>query len=339
MHLPESGPVLVVGPGALGLAVAARLQAAGTPVALACRTAESAADLAREGIVAVGPDGSEAAARPALVHRPPDLKEAPRMLVLATKCAAAEGALRTWLPRLPDEAPVVALQNGVLGDALKAVAGDRLVECTVAFPATLERPGRSRQTGPGHLVLGPWPKAGARDDPAAYRAVAEVLAPCAPVKASANMRGVKWSKLLVNSCITTLGVATGRELGDLLRDPVAQQVFLRVVDEGYAAGRADGVQFEAVAGFRPGLFAAPVPGRRLLLAAVAAKYRRHRSSSLQSLERGQRTEVDQLNGHIVATAHRHGLEAPINEALVDLVHRIEEGRQHPDPASLARLVA
>jgi 2-dehydropantoate 2-reductase len=338
MDVPAQGPVLVVGPGAVGLAVAARLQDAGIPVALACRTPQAADDVAQRDIVAIAADGTRTVAKVRSLHRPAQLAEAPRMLVLATKCAAAEGALRTWLPCLPEDAPVVGLQNGVLGDALKAIAGDRLVECTVAFPATLEAPGTTRQTGPGHLVLGPWPKASARDDPAAYRAVAEVLSPCAPVKASANMRGIKWTKLLVNSCITTLGVATGRELGDLLRDPAARQVFLRIVEEGYAAGRADGVPFEPVAGFRPGLFAAQVPGRRLLLLAVAAKYRRHRSSSLQSLERGQRTEVDYLNGHIVATAHRHGLEAPVNEALVDLVHRIEDGKARPDPASLAGLV-
>jgi 2-dehydropantoate 2-reductase len=112
------------------------------------------------------------------------------------------------------------------------------------------------------------------------------------------MLGVKWTKLLVNSCISTLGVATGQELGVLLRAPAAQRTFLRVVEEGFAAGRADGVRFEPVSGFRPRMFAARVPGRRLLLSAVARRYRRHRSSSLQSLERGRQTEVDYLNGHV-----------------------------------------
>lgn len=337
VQVPDAGPVVVVGPGAIGLAVAARLQAAGTEVALACRTKESAGQLARSGIVAIGPDGRRVEARPATLHSPSQLPRAARMLVLATKCSAAEAALRTWLPAVAEDAPVVALQNGVLGDRLRPMAGDRLVECTVAFPATLESPGVSQQTGPGHLRIGPWPRAGPRDDPAAYKDAARLLADCAPVQASPNMRGVKWTKLLINSCISTLGVATGQELGVLLRDRHAQEAFLAIVEEGYAAGRADGVRFEAVSGFRPRLFATRVPGRRLLLSILAGKYRRHRSSSLQSLERGQRTEVDYLNGHIVATARRHGLATPVNLALVDLVHRIEVGEVRPSLDHLASL--
>lgn len=259
------------------------------------------------------------------------------MLVLATKCADAEAALRAWLPTLGEDAPVVTLQNGVLGDALQAIAGDRLVECTVALPATLAGPGRSVQTGPGGLHIGPWPRATARDDPKAFRAVAEVLADAAPVAASANMQGVKWTKLTVNSCITSLGVLTGQELGTLLRDRQARDAFLRITEEAYAAGRADGVRFEPVSGFRPGLFGRRLPGRGLLVSLVGRKYRRHRSSSLQSLERGRRTEVDWLNGHIVATARRHGLDAPVNAAVVDLVDAIEGGQAAPSPRHLDAL--
>jgi 2-dehydropantoate 2-reductase len=334
MQVADAGPVLVVGPGAIGALVAARLAAAGTDVVVACRTADAEADLRRRGVAAIDPEGHRIEARPTVVHSPSELKVQPRLMVLATKCAAAEGALSSWLPRLGEDTPVVAMQNGVLGDRFLPLTGDRLVECTVALPATLESPGVSRQTAPGHFIVGPWPKPRAADDPAAFKAVARILSDAAPVHASPNMLGVKWTKLLVNSCITSLGVATGTELGVLLREATAQDAFLRIVEEGVAAGKADGVSFEPVAGFRPGMFAAKVPGRRLLLGIVARRYRRHKSSSLQSLERGQKTEVDYMNGHIVATAHRHGLVAPVNEAMVNLLHRIEDGKTKPGIGNL-----
>ena len=128
VELAPTGPVLVIGPGAIGTLVAARLAAAGTDVVVACRTADAEADLRRRGLVAIGRDGSRVEARPKVVHRPDELAAPPRMAVLATKCHAAEAALRAWLPSLPEEAPVVAMQNGVMGDALTAIAGDRLVE-------------------------------------------------------------------------------------------------------------------------------------------------------------------------------------------------------------------
>lgn len=328
MRLPERGLVVVVGAGAIGTILAARLHAAGSEVLVAARDAAGARRLA-DGLRATGPDGSVVASRVPVVLGPDDLASSPRLLVLATKCADAEPALRSWLPHLDDEAPIVALQNGVLGDILKPLAGDRLVECTVAFPATLDAPGQATQTGPGGLHLGPWPKASPRDDPAAFKAVAQALSPACPVQGSGNMQGVKWSKLAINSCITSLGVLTGVQLGDLLADARARQAFLAIVQEAHAAGRADGVKFEAVNGFRPGLFAAPLPGRDALLRLLARKYRRHRSSSLQSLERGRRTEVDFLNGHIVTTARRHGLAAPVNQAIVEGIHAIEAGRAQP----------
>lgn len=333
VQLAEAGPVLVVGPGAIGTLVAVRLARAGRDVVLAARDASSARRLAA-GLTVTGPAGEVLSAAVATAWRPEDLPVAPRLLVLATKCADAEAALAAWLPRLGDEAPVVAMQNGVLGDVLKPLAGHRLVECTVSFPATLAGPGASVQTGPGGLHLGPWPRASPRDDPKEFQAVARLLADVAPVTGSGNMAGVKWTKLAINSCITSLGVLTGLELGALLQDRRARRAFLAIVEEAHAAGTADGVRFEAVNGFRPGLFAAAWPGRGALVALIGRKYRRHRSSSLQSLERGRRTEVDWLNGHIVATARRHGLDAPVNAALVDAVHAIEQGQSQPDPANL-----
>ena len=48
--------------------------------------------------------------------------------------------------------------------------------------------------------------------------------------------------------------------------------------------------------------------------------------------------VTQYSHTIMATARRHGLEAPVNAALVDLVHRIEAGEVSPGLENLHGLV-
>lgn len=331
----QSRNVLVVGPGALGAIFAARLAGAGHEVTVACRTKATARHVEGHGVSATDPDGRRLhAALPAL-HRPKKLKDLD-LLVLATKCSAAVPALDGWLSRIPEDTPVVGLQNGVMGETLRNHAGARYVPCTVAFPATLAGTAESVQTGPGGLHVGPWPQG----DPAVHgatRAATPMLTSVAPVAQEENMLGVQWTKLLVNSCITSLGALTGQGLGGLLQDRRARQAFLGIVQEGYAAGRAAGIHFETVGGFRPALFARPVPGRHLILRAIGRKYRRHRSSSLQSMERGQRTEVDYLNGHIVATARRHGVAAPVNAAIVAAVQDMEENRAAPAREHLDRL--
>ena len=47
-------------------------------------------------------------------------------------------------------------------------------------------------------------------------------------------------------------------------------------------------------------------------------------STLQSIRRGQRTEIDHLNGAVVTAAEAIGREAPVNAALVAMVHEVEE---------------
>jgi 2-dehydropantoate 2-reductase len=67
---------------------------------------------------------------------------------------------------------------------------------------------------------------------------------------------------------------------------------------------------------------------------IGFKYRRIRSSSLQSLERGRKTEVDFLNGYICRQGRRHQVLTPVNDAVVEVIHEIEAGTC---PISMANL--
>ena len=58
-------------------------------------------------------------------------------------------------------------------------------------------------------------------------------------------------------------------------------------------------------------------------------------STLQSLRRGQLTEIDYLNGAVVAEAHAAGMAAPVNEAVTALVHEVERSSAFLDPDTVA----
>jgi 2-dehydropantoate 2-reductase len=62
-------------------------------------------------------------------------------------------------------------------------------------------------------------------------------------------------------------------------------------------------------------------------------------STLQSIRRGALTEVDYLNGAVVVAAARVGLEAPVNAAIVDLVHEVEQTREFVTPAQVAERIS
>jgi len=50
-------------------------------------------------------------------------------------------------------------------------------------------------------------------------------------------------------------------------------------------------------------------------------------STLQSVKRGEKTEIDYLNGEVVALGERTGTPTPYNIAIVELVHQVEDQHQ------------
>jgi 2-dehydropantoate 2-reductase len=62
-----------------------------------------------------------------------------------------------------------------------------------------------------------------------------------------------------------------------------------------------------------------------------------RPSLLQDVMRGRRTEIDELNGYVVAEGKRLGVPTPFNAAIVEEVHRHGVGTLQPDPRNLEPL--
>ena len=60
---------------------------------------------------------------------------------------------------------------------------------------------------------------------------------------------------------------------------------------------------------------------------------------ISRLHTGRRTEIDELNGFVVAEGKRLGVPTPFNEAVVREVHRHGVGTLKPDPKNLEPLAA
>jgi len=64
-----------------------------------------------------------------------------------------------------------------------------------------------------------------------------------------------------------------------------------------------------------------------------------RPSLLQDVIKGRQTEVDFLNGYAVKKGKEVGVPTPMNEAIVDLMKKLENGEVNPDPSTLNQLKA
>jgi 2-dehydropantoate 2-reductase len=79
--------------------------------------------------------------------------------------------------------------------------------------------------------------------------------------------------------------------------------------------------------FLAGSGAAAKLKRDLFMLAIRKFSGTSRPSTLQSLDRGQLTEIDHLNGYIVGRGRELGVPTPVNARLTELVHEIEAGRR------------
>lgn len=337
-----SSRLLIVGAGGLGGVIAGTLADRGVPVDLAVRRPAVARLVRERGLVLRDRRGSRPVRERLTVHEGFPAAGPYDFVLLATPPDGAVAAAAAALPLLAPEGRIVALANGLPEERLAPVVGAaRLVGAVVAFGASSPEDGVAVRTSEGGFTLGR--PGGPADD--GVRRLAELLGRAFPVKVTDRLAGVRWSKLAINCAVSALGTAGGERVGPLLRRAFVRRLALEAIGEAVATARAEGVVLEKVGGTVDLAWLAlpPDPGpvarlvRHAALLAVGVRYRRLRSSMLAQLERGGVPPIDYLNGEVVARARRHGFAAPVNEALVALVHEQAAGRERPGVAALRGL--
>jgi 2-dehydropantoate 2-reductase len=59
------------------------------------------------------------------------------------------------------------------------------------------------------------------------------------------------------------------------------------------------------------------------------KHAKLKASMLQDIEKGKLTEVDAINGAVSAYGRKVGFPTPVNDKVVEIIHKIERGELTP----------
>jgi 2-dehydropantoate 2-reductase len=288
--------VAVVGVGAVGGAVAARLCAAGRDEVVLCiRTPFDA-------LVVEGPAGT-LRATPRLVTTPATVQPVPWVL-LATKAHQTPGAA-DWLRALATSQTTVAiLQNGVEHEQRVAPYADgaTLLPVVVECPAVRVAPGRIVQRAAPQLAV---PATAAGRDFAQLFAGTDVS-----VTVTTDFVTAAWRKLCLNVAGGAVTALTDRPQGVMRRADVAQ-VARDLIRECLVVGRAEGAVLDE------GLVEEIVTS--MVLAPAEAG-----TSMLTDRRAGRLLEADARNGAVARIGARHGIETPLNRALTALLAAINQ---------------
>jgi 2-dehydropantoate 2-reductase len=316
---------VVVGAGAIGGLVGARLQAAGEAVLLVARGDHGRA-VREHGLRVEAPDSTTVVRVPAVEDLGSVEFQNGDVVLVATKSQHTADAVSAMSERARPDTPIVCVQNGVENERRALRAFSNVYGVCVMCPAAHLQPGTIRAyRAPvaGILDVGRYP----RGVDAVARAVAAAFTAAGfAAEARPDIMRWKYAKLLLN-----LGNAIEAIAGPTARGGPAFQLALR---EGRACLAAAGVDVAS---------SDEESARRADLVAVRSSGPPRGGSSWQSMMRQTgNVEADYLNGEIVLLGRLHGVPTPVNALLQRLANEHARGRVLPDAGAadtLARLAS
>ena len=331
---------LIVGAGALGGIIGARLLAAGAPVSLVTRNSATAEEIKASGLRVTGARGDlfiEAGEVAPLAEY--SVPEAFDLIVLATKAQDAIDVAPRLMPLLAPGGTLLPIQNGGVAQMLASRLGDeRVLGGLSNLSGTMLRPGKYEQSNAGYLLIGELN--GSESDRS--ERVRQWLSRAINVKATPNIQGAVWSKLLLNCSVTTIGAIAGLTMRAYIDQPGGRELFYRAYGETLSVALAIGIRPEKmlVDPIPPGWSERSSSGEAydLWLLEILNSYGDAKASMLQDFERGRTTEIDFINGYVVDTARRSGVTTPVNAAIVETVDAITRGQSVPDPTHLRQIL-
>ncbi|EJG07105.1 2-dehydropantoate 2-reductase [Methanofollis liminatans DSM 4140] len=302
--------VLILGAGAVGLCLAARLSPH-CEVHAVCRKRHADA-IAQRGFVMTGLWGEGTYRFPASE----DVPEGEHFdYIFITAKSLATRSICEQFAGVIQGTDTVSLQNGLGNEEIIAEYTDRVIGGTIitGFEWKGDAGVHVSVVG-GPMKLGRFPDGA---DPAVDALVDLVRRSGIPVEASSHIRGDLWAKTLYNSALNPLGALMNVPYGKLL-DPTVWGVIENVIREAYAVMAAESVHV-------------PWPTADDYLAFLRdvqiPSTAGHHASMLQDILHGNATEIDFMNGAIAARAEKHGLSAPYNDCITRLVHFRETLRE------------
>ena len=320
----------VIGAGAVGGTLAALLDRAGHDVEVTARGAHL--DAIRTDGLRVDGGWGEHTAR---ISASETLAPHPELVILATKAQDAAAALAQNSDSI-GELPVLVVQNGLGGlrVAREALPNSPLLGGLALFAASYLSPGRITVTAPLPLIVG----ADVGTAPDVLESVAQTMREAIPIEVTDDILGAQWTKLLINH-VNALPAITGLSVQQVVAHAGLRRIMTASMRETVRIARRIDVKFGRVQGVS-GSVLGLVGSAPLSLGEQFPRLLARRmgdvpnpGSTLQSIRRGQLTEIDYLNGAVVAEAAAR-LGAPVNAAIVALVHEVETTGQFLSPADV-----
>ncbi len=312
-------PIGVAGAGSIGCFVGGVLAASGRPVVLLARQ-RVIEDIRANGLHLTSFEGFDRRLpwNTLTLADDPSIFSDASVVLVTVKSADTADIAEAIAKHAPADAVVISLQNGVGNVSVlrERLPGRRVLAGMVPFNVIALGDGRFHRATSGDIVL-------QQDDAGT---AAQLSAPGLKMRATDNIAGLQWGKLLFN-LNNALNALADLPLRQQLAHRRWRRLFADQMAEGLAAIKAEGIRpvssTPIPVSWIPPLLRLPDAAFGLLLGRTMKIDPEARSSMWEDLQRGRRTEIDYLQGVITGIADRHGLPVPLSRRVVALIKRAE----------------
>ncbi len=297
----------VLGAGSIGILFGTLFYQSGNDVILYNQNRTIVSSVRKHGVRLTETDGRKFRVKIPVDFPPRTLRDHDLVLV-TVKAYDTIDVARRYSGSIGDTT-ILTLQNGLGNyEILSKYLGKTSVLVGSTSEAALTTvPGMVAHTGTGSTWIGEYD---GRNSKRANEIVKAITETGLSVEGTRNIRGVLWSKAIVNSAINPVSALTRLSNGQVGSTSGLRSVMYSVITEGVRVSSAERVRLHP---------SSPRETMRSILRATA----KNKSSMLQDVEHNRQTEIEQLNGMILRTAKKHGIRAPTTELLFQLVKALE----------------
>lgn len=235
---------------------------------------------------------------------------------------------------LAEDGALVTFQNGLPELQIAEILGEnRVLGCTVAWGATLQGPGVCELTSEPDALS--FSLGAISDTPNKYfDKVKQTLELMGTVEVEENFIGTRWSKLLINAAFSGMSAVLGCTFGEAAGPKESRRIVQALIKECIDVCAAGGIRIEPVQGkdIVKLLDYSNAFKRAVSFFIIPIAIRKHaklKASMLQDLEKGKVTEVDAINGVVSMFGRKVGCPTPMNDRVVEIIHKIEKGELTP----------
>ncbi len=334
--------IVVYGAGAIGSAIAAYLTRGGYDVTVIDPWYAHIVAIQRNGLHVTDPDGEFTVKMKALLHD--QVREAGPIdiLFLAVKSMDTEMCTRYLAPYLSEDGYIVSAQNSLNEEIISSIVGvEKTMGLVVTLGAGVYKPGELlRDSGLRERLAFQVGELDGSDTPR-LQALAEMMEAAGITKVTDDIWAALWTKLAGNSMGNALSGITGQTSHPFTRNAPARKVSMLIGREVIQVGEAHGISFGNVGGVPAKHYKNLEKGGFEIIDAAMTKNIPQKGSIhdkapslLQDVMKARRSEVDYLNGLVVRKGEEKGVPAPVNQAVVEVMYRVDRGELKPDGSNV-----